>query len=329
LRLFLHAMPKGGDLHNHLSGALYAEDMIAWAGAKGLCLAPDGAASWPPPCAPARPWPMSRKTGPRCMAPWSTASRRAAGKPGSMPGAVDGHDQFFATFARFDPAVIGSEAAAMVALRRQAAGEGVLYLELIHNPPALLQARSAAPAVALDAQAGRFLRREAPHWRARCRRCGRRSMPRKPAPQGKACGTAQAEPGCAVAVHYQAWALRSVPPAAVFRSMILAFALADKDPRFVGVNIVAPEDWPVARADYDLHMAMFRFLAQRHPGVAVSMHAGELAFGRCRRPILPIISPRRWLRGAADRPWRRHRLEDQGRERWPAWRAKASPWRST
>jgi adenosine deaminase len=133
------------------------------------------------------------------------------------------------------------------------------------------------------------------------------------APQGKACGTAQAEPGCAVAVHYQAWVLRSVAPAAVFRSMILAFALADKDPRFVGVNIVAPEDWPVARADYDLHMAMFRFLAQRHPGVAVSMHAGELAFGRCRRPILPIISPRRWLRGAADRPWCRHRLEDQGR----------------
>jgi adenosine deaminase len=52
LRLFLHRLPKGGDLHNHLSGALYAEDMIAWAGEKGLCLAPDGAGFVAPPCAP-------------------------------------------------------------------------------------------------------------------------------------------------------------------------------------------------------------------------------------------------------------------------------------
>jgi len=31
LRAFLRAMPKGGDIHTHLSGAVYAESYIAWA----------------------------------------------------------------------------------------------------------------------------------------------------------------------------------------------------------------------------------------------------------------------------------------------------------
>ena len=35
LRMFLHAMPKGGDLHNHLGGGTYAEDFIRWGAARG------------------------------------------------------------------------------------------------------------------------------------------------------------------------------------------------------------------------------------------------------------------------------------------------------
>src|SRR5215469_13789631 len=38
LGVFLRRMPKGGDLHNHLSGAIYAESNIAWAAADGLCV---------------------------------------------------------------------------------------------------------------------------------------------------------------------------------------------------------------------------------------------------------------------------------------------------
>src|SRR5207249_756935 len=39
LRAFLHDMPKGGDLHNHLSGAIYAESYLRWAADDKLCLA--------------------------------------------------------------------------------------------------------------------------------------------------------------------------------------------------------------------------------------------------------------------------------------------------
>jgi adenosine deaminase len=33
LRAFLYRMPKGGDLHTHLAGAVYAERFLAWGGA--------------------------------------------------------------------------------------------------------------------------------------------------------------------------------------------------------------------------------------------------------------------------------------------------------
>src|SRR5919199_6529550 len=38
LREFLRAFPKGGDLHNHLSGAVYAESYIQWAAQDGVCV---------------------------------------------------------------------------------------------------------------------------------------------------------------------------------------------------------------------------------------------------------------------------------------------------
>src|SRR5271170_842968 len=41
LNAFLTRMPKGGDLHMHLSGAVYAETFIKDAAADGLCVNPN------------------------------------------------------------------------------------------------------------------------------------------------------------------------------------------------------------------------------------------------------------------------------------------------
>src|SRR5437762_2178509 len=38
LEAFLREMPKGGDLHNHLSGSIYAESYLRWAAEDQLCL---------------------------------------------------------------------------------------------------------------------------------------------------------------------------------------------------------------------------------------------------------------------------------------------------
>jgi hypothetical protein len=67
--------------------------------------------------------------------------------------------------------------------------------------------------------------------------------------------------------------------AEVFASLAFGFELASRDPRFVAINLVQPEDWPRALQDYALHMAMIGFLAERHPRVGITLHAGELVPG--------------------------------------------------
>src|SRR5229473_7832899 len=53
LHAFLQQMPKGGDLHNHLSGAVYAESFIKFAAQDGLCVDRAALALTQPPCDPA------------------------------------------------------------------------------------------------------------------------------------------------------------------------------------------------------------------------------------------------------------------------------------
>src|SRR5215469_1802007 len=52
LHAFLAQMPKGGDLHNHLSGAVYAESFIQWAAQDGLCVDRVTLSLVAPPCDP-------------------------------------------------------------------------------------------------------------------------------------------------------------------------------------------------------------------------------------------------------------------------------------
>src|SRR5579863_121497 len=47
---FLREMPKGGDLHNHLAGAIYAESWIRFASEDGLCVDRSTATLLPAPC---------------------------------------------------------------------------------------------------------------------------------------------------------------------------------------------------------------------------------------------------------------------------------------
>ncbi|MBY0429758.1 MAG: adenosine deaminase, partial [Rhodospirillales bacterium] len=93
------------------------------------------------------------------------------------------------------------------------------------------------------------------------------------------CGTSAAEPGCAVSVRFLQQASRVKPKEQVFALLAIGFALAEVDPRVVGVNLVSPEDSPVALADYTLHMEMIRSLALTSPKAGIALHAGELVLG--------------------------------------------------
>jgi hypothetical protein len=65
----------------------------------------------------------------------------------------------------------------------------------------------------------------------------------------------------------------------VFAQILLGFELASSDPRFVGLNLVMPEDWYVPIHDFNQHMAMLDYLHGVYPKVHISLHAGEIAMG--------------------------------------------------
>ena len=80
-------------------------------------------------------------------------------------------------------------------------------------------------------------------------------------------------------VRYLAQAIRVLPAPQVFAQLVLGFRLAQRDARVVGINLVAPEDDPVALADYTRHMRAVAFAAREAPDAGVALHAGELTLG--------------------------------------------------
>jgi adenosine deaminase len=280
LRLFLREMPKGGDLHNHLGGNVYAEDFLRWAAADGLCA--DGTRLVPPPCAAGHAIKDIFEHQPGSYGALVDAFSTRGWQAGVGRDAISGHDQFFATFEHFGPAEHGHTADALVLTRRVAAGDRLSYLELDYNPAALEAYVMATPEVPLDEAglAARYAQELPGIAPVVASSIAELAHDEAKVAQQLACASAHPEPGCAIGVHYIAYGLRALPPAAVFRQLILGFALTQQDPRFVGVNIVQPEDWAVPLRDYDLHMAMFHFLEGKYPGVHRSLHAGELALGQ-------------------------------------------------
>jgi adenosine deaminase len=73
--------------------------------------------------------------------------------------------------------------------------------------------------------------------------------------------------------------LRGLPRERVFAQILLGFELVNVDPRFVGFNLVMPEDYYVPMRDFDLHMRMIEGLRKFYPATHTSLHADELAMG--------------------------------------------------
>ncbi|MEA1936273.1 MAG: adenosine deaminase [Thermodesulfobacteriota bacterium] len=83
-------------------------------------------------------------------------------------------------------------------------------------------------------------------------------------------------------MRYQTYATRNNSPSVVFSALYSAFKAAETSELIVGVNIVGPENGVVAIADYNLHMQMFAYLKKKFPSVNRALHAGELTLGMVR-----------------------------------------------
>ena len=80
-------------------------------------------------------------------------------------------------------------------------------------------------------------------------------------------------------MHYLYQVLRGLPREQVFAQILLGFELSKVDSRFVGLNLVMPEDYYVPMHDFDLHMRIIEALHKIYPGTHVALHADELWMG--------------------------------------------------
>jgi adenosine deaminase len=288
LRNFLKKMPKGGDLHNHLSGAVYAESWIRAAAEDHLCVNLESLSF-------AKPQDRSEKdsTEANCESGKVAAAEAykdqrlfdalidAFSMRGFVPSAgVTGHDHFFGTFAKFggtDHRHLG-EWLDEVATRADAQNEQ--YLELMHTPEFGHTAAIASQigwqedfAQLRDALLAHGLRDEvAPATKAINEAEALRQ-------KLEHCGQPDAASACRLQMRYLCQVLRGFPKQQVFAQTLLCFETATSDPRFVGINFVMPEDGYISMSDYALHMRMIAFLHQFYPKVHLTLHAGELAPG--------------------------------------------------
>lgn len=285
LRMFLQAMPKGGDLHNHLSGAVYAENYIDWALEDDLCIIVENAQLAEPPCNAEQPRLQSALANgqisrDQLINAWSLRNFVPASAGSSSPLAmVSGHDQFFATFFRFDAATNTRKADMLAEVAARNARQNIGYLELMQSFRAG-EARTLAQELDLTG-AG-------PRSQQRLREAGIQQLAAESIAdldamereaRGKLGCTLGIDGDCPVTLRYVAQVLRTAPPAEVLAQSMLAFEIARRDPRVVAVNLVAPEDDNLVLDTYDQQMQIIGRLAEDYPYTGITLHAGELTLG--------------------------------------------------
>jgi adenosine deaminase len=301
LRILLTKLPKGADLHNHAGGGTYAEDFIAWAAEADGCFSKSTQSLEPGPCAgnadltPLRGLP---ERDPDLYSDIVDALSTRRFEQGVGDPEISGHRRFFRTFGRSGGGG-GADRGVRIQAEalRQAALDNTLYLELMAGSSASRPVIEASAAMAwvdpwiktadgsppdrLDARIlqERLDRLEPVIAKATAASTVVANANDKAIAALNRCGTAKPEPACAVTLRYLLSIFRQRPPEVVFGQMAAAFALVKADPRYVGINILEPEDGPVSLRDYRLHMRLFAFFKTLYPDVPLTLHAGELAVG--------------------------------------------------
>ncbi|MEX8519355.1 MAG: adenosine deaminase [Leptothrix sp. (in: b-proteobacteria)] len=280
LRQFLQRMPKGADLHSHISGAVYAESYLKWAAEANYCVDTEKLAFTTPNCTESgTQMPAGKLPGATAAALVDHMSMRNLAAAGRS-----GHDQFFDTFGVFGPisGLPDRFVLMMTELTERAASQHIQHLELMTTlqSPAVRQLTSTLPwAAETDFAKRRQWLLE--HGLLDLVTAGRKDLDEldQAYARHQGCGTPAARPGCAVSVRWLQQTTRTAAPELVFAQLAYAFEIAKADQRVVGLNLVAPEDHPVALRDYRLQMEMIGFLARQSPGVKIALHAGELVLG--------------------------------------------------
>ncbi len=286
---FLRRLPKGADLHNHLSGASYGEYVVASALEQGLNYDPATRRFTERPAGEG-----GVITGAALLRDSAllSAYHDASSMRGWYPATMNGHDHFFATFDHLRSGDRGkAEMLAEVVARN--AWQNVGYLELMTSPypksvrkavgdalerfdPGDLEAAWAQVASVIDdpahavATAAYLDRLEAGADRILRDRHGLELLGDDPD----------------VVVRYLPQLLRKLSLERFFVDAVAAMMAIRDEPRVVGLNMVQPEDAPRSRERFADQMRILEFLSGKLGRPPISLHAGELVLRES--PVEPM-----------------------------------------
>jgi len=282
---FLLKMPKGADLHNHLSGAVYAEHYIEWAAENGLCVNNSTKALSVPPA------PSKCDTGqtPASTALTNSVMYRQMVDAWSMRNwqlsGQSGHDHFFDAFGMFGPATYNNSGRMLAEAVKSAARGKVSYVELMLTPdgtPTGVVSSQIGERVGWDGNFESTLSKLKANGIDTAAATGIKNLQDMEAQKNQLlkCATPQADAGCSVTIRYVAQVSRNSSLGQVYAQMVTGLALAnDPQSKVVATNLVQGEDGLNSMQNFSLHMQMLQFLRPLYPRARVTLHAGELAPG--------------------------------------------------
>lgn len=286
LTAFFAQMPKGGDLHHHYSGSIYAEPLLAHAIAKDFYLNTQTMAVSQEKQSGAE-WVLFstlQKNGEldaykqKIIQKWSAKDYNNVDYPSDK--------LFFESFMKFEPATQGNFEAGLLELKNRVIKENVSYIETqlstipcdiktddLATYNAYLRKLAAtknekAVMKSLDSLYAVFIQKDAKKYAADFNTNFVAKM-----------HAALKIDDSQFTMRYQNFVLRFMEPVDLFKNLVVAFISADSSPLMAGVNIVSPEDGETSMKDYWLHMVMFKYCHSRFPKVKSAMHAGELTLG--------------------------------------------------
>jgi adenosine deaminase len=278
LTMFFSQMPKGGDLHHHYSGAIYAEQFISWVDKQGYCINKQSYRIE-----------TDKKPDANCLSGADTVAddgvyrellQRWSSKDFYNHGALQSPPdrQFFSTFGYFNAVADSNTNEGLLTLKQRAIEENVSYIETVFKLAPFTQNGDFDALALKPGTSDAALDQAMAAWMAKLDQDAAFGKTISAYVAGVQSDSANVD-DARFTMRYQPYVLRFFSPSMVFSSMVAAFQASKQSPLIVGVNIVGQESANVSMRDYALHMKMFRFLKTKYPDVKLSLHAGELALG--------------------------------------------------
>ena len=295
LNQFFMYMPKGGDIHNHLTGSAYAETYFTLSVKDKLWVDMENgklydtkekalAKNVKAPLQLSENMPDLHNTRMKLIDLWSVRNF----DPSKASAAPD--EYFFGTFGLFG-AVTGQHMVDLLKeLKNRAARENVQYLEIMASSPKVDSSRlkdynqrykRLANAIVIKSPAlVDTLSTIFKEWENDGYMKGQVISYINYIDSIDTNSNLTDDPYAPVCL-YQSYASRNADPLTVYAQLYLSFkACADqKNKKVVGVNIVSAENSEQSMLYYNGHMKMFDFLKRAIPNVKTSLHAGEMTLG--------------------------------------------------